>query len=119
MKNLFAIWSVILIISSCTTSKRVKYGEMTKQPTVEIIDNSKIIVQTTNSEANSSLFISKIKYEIDTKNKEINLIGYQSMWKLQSNKFEIKIRKQSKSQLESYRYFWIDPDNKKTLIDKI
>lgn len=119
MKRLFTLGLVILIISACTTSKRVTYQEMRNHPTVQISDDSKIIVQTANSDLNSSLFITKIKSEIDTINKEINLSGYQSIWKLHNNRFEIKIKKQSKSQLDKYRYFWIDPDNNKIMIDKI
>ena len=107
------------MIPSCTTTKRVVYSEMTKHPTVQVIDNSEIIVQTENSGINSSLFISRIKYSIDTVKKEIYLIGYQSIWKFHNNTFELKIKKHGQYQLDTFNYYWIDPDNMITKIDKL
>jgi hypothetical protein len=88
---------------------------MGKEPIIYFQDNL-IIIKTENSQKNSALLIYKIEYQLDTLNKEIELSAFQSIGKKYCSKFEIKINGFSKSKLESYNYYWKDPDNKRTKI---
>jgi len=117
------IWLSILIIiallMSCSIGKQgVFYGEMPREPFIEIYEN-KIIVNTENSIENSALSIYKIDLSIDTINKTVQLKGFQAAGKDFKNKFELRLNGKSKKQLSTYKYIWIDPDNTKhSIINK-
>ena len=120
--NKFTILIIIVtaLTVSCVIGKRgVTYDEMTKQPTIQILKDNFIVVNTDNSFKNSALLIYKIDYSIDTAKKVISLSGFQALNKKYNNRFEIKIKGLSKNQLDNYDYFWIDPDNKLTKMEKI
>jgi len=120
MKTKGFILLIIVIVSSCVIGKRgVEYAEMTKQPTIQILNDNLIAVNTENSFKNSALLIYKIDYSVDTVKKVINLQGFQALNKKYKNRFEIKVKGINKVQLDNYDYFWIDPDNKMTKIEKI
>mgnify|MGYP000884894167 CR=1 FL=1 len=115
-KALFLL--IIAIVSSCIVGKQgVEYAEMSKQPTIQILNNNIIVINTENSIKNSALSIYKVDYSIDTIKKEIYLYGFQAINKKNQNRFEVKINKLSHKQLQSYEYFWVDPDKKKTKIE--
>jgi len=110
---------VILFFISCTIGKKgVFFKEMSKRPSIEINDN-KITLNTGNSIQNSSLLIYKIDLSIDTSRKAIELRGFQAIGKDFKKRFELKIHGISKKQLDNYKYFWIDPDKKKTEIEDL
>jgi hypothetical protein len=110
---------ICLMILSCSIGKReVYYNEMSKQPTVTIKENM-IIVHTDNSLKNSALLIYRIDYSIDSSKKIIGLKGFQAVNKDYKTSFEISLKGFTKAQLDNYDYFWIDPDNKETKLEKI
>jgi hypothetical protein len=120
MKTKGFILLISVIVSSCVIGKRgVEYTEMAKKPTVQILQDNLIAVNTDNSFKNSALLIYKIDYSVDTNKKVINLNGFQALNKKYKDRFEIKIKGLNKIQLDNYDYFWIDPDNKMTKIEKI
>ena len=120
MKTKGFILFTIVIVSSCVIGKhRVEYAEMTKQPTVQILKDNLIVVNTGNSFKNSALLIYQIDYSVDTVKKVINLFGFQALNKEYKNRFEIKVKGLNKIQLDNYDYLWIDPDNKMNKIEKI
>lgn len=119
MKNITCVGLLILTLLSCSIGKQgVFYSEMTKEPTVQISEK-KIIVNTDNSSKNSALLIYKLDYSIDTARKIIELKAFQAVNKDYKNTFEIKINELTKSELEKYEYYWIDPDDNSTKINKI
>lgn len=115
---LSVVW--VVLTASCVIGKRrVTYAEMTKQPTIQILEDNLIVVNTDNSSKNSALLIYKIDYSIDTQKKAIIVSGFQALNKKNDTSFEVTIKGLSKIQLEAYDFFWIDPDNKMTKIEKI
>jgi len=119
MKNIAFVGLIILTLFSCSIGKQgVFYSEMTKKPTVKVGDKM-IIVNTDNSNKNSALLIYKVDYSIDTNQKNIELRAFQAVNKDYKTTFEIQINGLTKLELEKYEYYWIDPDNNKTEIDKI
>lgn len=119
MKNITCVGLLIVTLISCSIGKQgVFYSEMTKRPTVHVGDKM-IIVNTDNSNKNSALLIYKLDYSIDTVEKTIDLRAFQAVNKDYKNTFEIQINGLTKLELEKYKYYWIDPDNNKTEIDKI
>ena len=120
MKSKGFLLLIMVLVSSCVIGKRrVEYSEMTKQPTIQILKYNLIVVNTDNSFKNSALLIYKIDYTVDTVKKIISLYGFQALNKPYKNRFEIHIEGLDKIHLENYDYFWIDPDNKMTKIEKI
>lgn len=120
MKTKRLLFVIFALTISCGIGKRgVSYNEMTKQPTIQILKDNLIAVNTDNSFKNSALLIYRIDYSVDTNKKVIKLTGFQALNKKYKDRFEIKIKGLTKVQLENYDYFWIDPDNKMTKIEKI
>ncbi len=120
MKNLKVLLYIIILITSCTIgAQKMKYSEMTNPPTIKIINDSLITVNTENSNTNSALSLYKIEYSIDTVKKVIYFTGFQAINKKFKNRFKIKINNLDKIQLESYQYFWIDPNKTVTKIEVI
>lgn len=109
----------LILFVACEVGKRgVFYEEMPTKPTVQIGYNM-ITVNTVNSSENSALSIYKIEYAINTTEKIIELRGYQALNKDLNNVFEIPIKEALGAKLDGYRYFWVDPDNTRTELDKI
>lgn len=120
MKTKGFLLIIVVIVSSCVIGKRsVEYSEMAKQPSIQILKDNLIAVNTDNSFKNSALSIYKIDYSVDTVKRAINLCGFQALNKKYCNRFEIQIKGFDKIKLENYDYFWIDPDNKMTQIEKM
>jgi hypothetical protein len=115
MKNKFIILVSFSIITSCSIisigKQGVYYNEMRKIPEITIFDN-KIVINTDNSDKASALLIYKIKTNIDTADKEIEISALQAAGKKYRNKFDIKIKGFSRQQLIGYKYYWIDPDRR-------
>lgn len=91
---------------------------MGKQPSIEISDN-KIVIITNNSIQNSALQIYKVDFSIDTIKRIIELRALQAIDKDYKTRFELKVNGLSKKQLDSYEYYWIDPDDTKNRIEQI
>lgn len=116
VKTSFRLISLIILFASCVAEKKgVFLDEMPMKPTIETFDN-RIVVNTENSIKNSALLIYRIDIRLDTINKIISLNGFQTVGKEYRNKFELKINGQTKEKLDNYKYYWIDPDNKRTEI---
>jgi hypothetical protein len=112
MKILLSIL-IISIITSCSIGKKqVYFNEMSKIPEIEL-KNVNLIVKTENSKENSALLIYTIRRKIDTEKKEIYLKGYQAAGKKYRNEFEIKLDKKIAADIDNYKVYWIDPDNKR------
>ena len=110
---------MVLVSSSVIGKRGVEYSEMTQEPTIEILTDNLIAVNTENSTKNSALLIYKIDVSVDTVKKVINLSGFQALNKTYKNRFELPIKGLNKIQLENFEYFWIDPDKTRTKIEKI
>ena len=106
---------VSFLVISCslfTVGKRgVFYNEMSKVPVITTCDYG-FKVQTGNSNQNSALLIYKITIQIDTLRKRIDLKGFQALNKRYQDIFKIKVVGFSKDDLDSYEFYWIDPDHK-------
>jgi hypothetical protein len=106
---------VSFLVISCslfTVGKRgVFYNEMSKVPVITTYDYG-FKVQTGNSNQNSALLIYKITIQIDTLRKRIDLKGFQALNKRYQDIFKIKVGGFSKDDLDSYEFYWIDPDHK-------
>jgi hypothetical protein len=111
----YTTWIIIAILTltSCTIfsigKKGVFYKEIGKTPEIETFDD-RFVVQTQNSNQNSALLIYKIKKTVDKQRKQILLTAYQALGKQYRDQFEIKMPGYSKSELDSFEFFWIDPD---------
>jgi hypothetical protein len=115
---LYIIIGIVLgsfLVISCslfTVGKSgVYYNEMSKVPVITTYDYV-FNVQTGNSNQNSALLIYKITIQIDTLRKRIDLKGFQALNKRYQDNFKIKVEGLSKADLDSYEFYWIDPDHK-------
>jgi len=112
-----SIWIVLItfLITSCSLfsigKKGVFYNEMSRVPEIITYDYG-FVVLTGNSNQNSSLLIYKIKMQIDTNHKKIELTGFQAINKKYRDRFEIRVKDLSKADLSNYEFYWIDPDLK-------
>lgn len=119
MKTKEFLFLIFAFFSSCAIGKHeVEYEEMNKEPTIQILKDNLIEVNTGNSNKNSALLIYKIDYSIDTVKKTIILHGFQALNKKHKTRFEIQINGFNKIKLENFDYFWIDSDHKMTRIKK-
>jgi len=111
---------LIISMSSCSLfsvgKKGVFYSEMSNKPEIKTYDNG-FTVYTQNSIQNSALLIYKINSKIDSIHKVIMISAYQAAGKKYRDKFEVKMYGFSKAQLDSYEYFWIDPDNERNRLN--
>jgi hypothetical protein len=106
------------MVSCSIGTKGVYFNEMSKKPSVEILDGG-IIVTTDNSIQNSALLIYKIDCTVDTSKKVIELKAYQALDKKYKNTFNISLPTLRKINLDYYKYFWINPDGTKNQIEEI
>ncbi len=72
-----------------------------------------------NSKENSALLIYDIEHSVNTELKTIELKGFQALKKKYKEKFVIPIKELTKAELDTYEYYWLDPDKTKTLITEI
>jgi hypothetical protein len=107
-----------MIVSCSFGTKGVYFNEMSKKPSIEIFDG-RIVVTTDNSSQNSALLIYKVDYTVDTSEKIIELKAYQALNKKYKNTFNIHLPSIRKTNLNYYKYFWIDPDGTKNQIEEI
>ena len=95
MKKFVAVILPIFLVYSCSIismgKQRVYYNEMSKHPEVKVFDE-KITLKTSNSNRNSALSIYKIKSNIDTSLKEIELYGFQAAGKKYNDEFDVKLK---------------------------
>lgn len=117
-RQLLHIGCWIFLLSSLTScsllttgKKGVFYNEMSKNPEVITYDYG-FVVETGNSNINSALLMYKITFQIDTLQKKIELKGYQAANKKYINSFKFRVRGYSKTALDKYDFYWIDPDKK-------
>ena len=115
----FKIILIILVFVFCSFSKSgVFLYELITKPAIEIYDN-KIIVIALNSLEKTPLIVYKIEMSIDANNKIIKLKGFKVAKKSIKNRFELKIKRQSKKQLEKFEFIWVDPDKNEYKITTI
>jgi hypothetical protein len=110
-KSTFQLIFGILILSSCLGKQGVYYSEMSKIPEIITYDNGFYIL-TGNSNKNSALLIYRIKIQINTSQKKIELRGYQAVNVKFKERFKFKVKNISKKELDGYEFYWIDPDRK-------
>ena len=113
----FILIAFAFVFFSCAINKKgVFYKEMMKKPTIQVFDN-RIVVKTDNSVWNSALKIYKIDKEININKRTIELKGFQAFGKKYRQTFELKLKNMSHQELQKYQFYWVDPDNMKTLLE--
>ena len=117
MKQLVITLFSLLICSCKVGNQGVFYEELMSPPILQIGKN-KVIVTTSNSKQHSALAIYDIDYTIDKVSKEINIQAYQALvGKNSKTQFEITPEDSTEVDWKQYKFYWVDPDGKKTELD--
>lgn len=92
--------------------KEVKYSEMAAPPRL-ILKGEDLLVMTENSKEYPSFFIYEVLSEIDKGSKCVLLNGNEAMYRDLKKEYRVSV-KSIKDSLFAYKFFWLDPDKKRT-----
>jgi hypothetical protein len=101
------------LIGCSVGEKQVKFEEMAAGPQLRL-DGNDLLITTSNSRENSALLIYDVESVVDNENKVILLKGFQAAGKEFETEFRVILEGVDSISLNSYSFFWLDPDNKRT-----
>jgi hypothetical protein len=116
IQTIFILCSLVIFTQCSLGKKQIYLNEMENVPLLQLKEDG-LQITTTNSKIDSALLLYRIQSEIDQRKKVIFLKGYQALGKEFKNKFFIKLNKEILGDIQSFKIYWVDPDEKKNQLE--